>query len=233
MQIERVDLESAGAEEDTSVVIDVLRAFTTSAYSFESGAKEIYPVSTVEEAFELQRELSGSLLMGEIDGVPVDGFDLGNSPTEVSTLDLSGKLIIHRTTAGTQGIFQSAQSKFIFPVSLCCVSATIAAVQSLGPKSLTLVQTGVFEGGWGDEDVACADLIEAKLRGSEIDLNSIIERVKSSRSGLHYTDPEHPIFPASDLELALQVDRFDFFMQVEREDGRLVLRRHYAAQAAI
>jgi 2-phosphosulfolactate phosphatase len=233
MHIYRVDFESAGTRLDTSVAIDVLRAFTTSAYAFNSGANEIYPVSTVEEAFDLKNEIPDSLLMGEIEGMPIEGFDLGNSPTEVSNLDLSGKRIIHRSTAGTQGIVKSVRSDFIFACSLCCISATVAAIQSIGSKSLTLVQTGVMKGGWGDEDVACGDMIEAKLLDEEIDLDSIINRVKNSRSGRHYTVPDHPVFPASNLDLALQVDRFDFFMQVELDISRLVMRRHYTAQTAI
>jgi 2-phosphosulfolactate phosphatase len=171
--------------------------------------------------------------MGEINGIPVKGFDLGNSPTEVSNHDLSGKRVIHRSTAGTQGIVKSARSDFIFACSLCCISATVAAIQAVRPNSLTLVQTGVFEGGWGDEDVACADLIEAMLLDNEVDMDLIINRVKSSRSGGHYIEAEHPIFPASDLDLALNVDRFNFYMQVEIDDGRLVLRRHYVSQDVI
>ena len=233
MRIDRVDLESAGTEQDTSVVIDVLRAFTTSAYAFNSGAIMIYPVSTVEEAFEMKKDIPDALLMGEINGIPVKGFDLGNSPTEVSKHDLSGKGLIHRSTAGTQGIVKSARSNFIFACSLCCVSATVAVIRTVKPNSLTLVQTGVFEGGWGDEDVACADLIEAILLDNEVDMDLIINRVRSSRSGGHYTEAEHPVFPEADLELALDVDRFDFYMKVDLDDGRLVMRRHFASQAAI
>jgi len=232
MKIDRVDLENAGNERDTSVAIDVLRAFTTAAFAFDSGAIEIFPVSTIDEAFNLQKEIPESLLMGEMHGVPVEGFNLGNSPTEVSKFDLSGRRIIHRSTAGTQGIVKSAESKRILAASLCNVSATVSAIQSLAPNSLTLVETGVFEGGWGDEDRACGDAIEAILFGEEVAYASILERVKNSRSGSHFTDVDHRVFPASDLQLALQVDCFDFFMRVEREDGRLVMRRHDAAQAA-
>lgn len=32
------------------VVVDVIRAFTTAAYAFGSGAAEIYPVANVDEA---------------------------------------------------------------------------------------------------------------------------------------------------------------------------------------
>jgi len=47
MIIHRANLDTADTEKDTTVVIDVLRAFTTAAYAFNKGAVEIYPVSTV------------------------------------------------------------------------------------------------------------------------------------------------------------------------------------------
>jgi len=71
------------------VVIDVIRAFTNAAFAFSRGAKEIYPVSTVEEAMKFKAELPNSLACGEIGGIPPEGFDFGNSPTHTNTLDLN------------------------------------------------------------------------------------------------------------------------------------------------
>ena len=95
------------------------------------------------------------------------------------------------------------------------------------------MQTGVVEGGWGDEDIACADLLEALILGESFDPDSIIRRVVESRSGKHYNDPDHPIFPASDLELALQIDKFDFFMEVDYKGGNFLMRKKDASKAAI
>ena len=58
------------------MVVDVLRAFTTTAYAFDRGAKEIILVSTIEEAFELRERDGDYLLVGEVNGLPIDGFDL-------------------------------------------------------------------------------------------------------------------------------------------------------------
>ena len=88
----------------TVVVIDVLRAFTTAAFAFERGAKKILPVSTVDEAFRMRERDPTCLLMGEINALPVPGFDLPNSPHIVGQAELEGCTIIHRSTAGTQGI---------------------------------------------------------------------------------------------------------------------------------
>ena len=43
------------------VVIDVIRAFTNAAVAFSRGAKEIYPVSGVEEALQLKSQIQTRL----------------------------------------------------------------------------------------------------------------------------------------------------------------------------
>jgi 2-phosphosulfolactate phosphatase len=224
MNITRADLATCQAATGFAVAIDVLRAFTTSAYLFDAGVHEIILVSTVEEAFELREALPGCLISGEVDGIKVPGFDLGNSPSEIPALDLRGKRIIQRTTAGTQGVILARNARAILATSLVNAAATVRYLAAQAPNELTLIQTGLLpDEGWGDEDVACADLIEARLNGWEMDVDHIAERVRLSRSGLHF-DGTRPDFPASDLAYALQFDRFDFAMVVERIDGLPVLR---------
>ena len=70
------------------VVVDVLRAFTTAAYAFASGASAIWLVGTVEEALDLSREIPDALTMGEEHGRRPDGFDFSNSPVGVANADL-------------------------------------------------------------------------------------------------------------------------------------------------
>ena len=44
---------------------------------------------------------------GEVGGLRPEGFDFGNSPTYINDADLSGLTMIHRTSAGTQGVVRS------------------------------------------------------------------------------------------------------------------------------
>jgi len=223
MHIRRATLDNCHEETDTVVVIDVLRAFTTAAYAFAAGASEIILAGSVEEAFRLKKQVPESLTMGEVDGYPVEGFDLSNSPSALVGRDLSGRQIIHRSTAGTQGVLGCKNALNILAASLCCASVTVNHIRLLSPRSLTLVETGVFPGGWGDEDQACADYIEGMLINKPPDRDAIIQRVRDSRSGLHYSDPLNTIFPPRDLVMAVDIDRFDFAMKVERKDGLLVM----------
>src|SRR5690554_345264 len=86
------------------VVIDVFRAFSVVCYCFMQGAKAILPAGAVKEALALKERYPGALLIGEREGKKLPGFDLGNSPVEVLESNLEGKILIHTTHAGTQGI---------------------------------------------------------------------------------------------------------------------------------
>ena len=209
-----------------AVAIDVLRAFTTAGYLFDAGVSRIILVSGVDEAFDLREQIPGSLVLGEIDGIQVQGFDLGNSPSQLSGHELSGKTIIQRTTAGTQGVVRAVNALPILTAALTNAAATACYIESLNPPQVTFILTGLLPdkdpGGkgkdWGDEDAVCADLIEAYLSGRTLDMESIASRVRGSRSGLHY-DGTRPAFPPSDLDMALDIDRFPFAMRVEKQNG--------------
>src|SRR5918992_752192 len=84
----------------TAVVVDVMRAFTTAAWAFNLGAERILLVDELAEALRLKSRMPGSLALK--DGEPLPGFDLTNSPAQLSRRhDLEGKTIVQCTTAGT------------------------------------------------------------------------------------------------------------------------------------
>jgi len=205
------------------VVIDVLRAFSTAAYAFAAGARDIVLAGTVEEALALKSRMPDALVMGEVGGLPVKEFDFGNSPVALSSVNLAGRRLIQRTSAGTQGVVRSRQADHLLASSLCCASATARAIRKLGPGTVTFVITGLRPNGYGDEDAACADYIEALLGGGPVDPAPFVERVYASLIGRVFVDPAQPEFPLADLEYCVQVDRFDFAMPVRRREGLFVM----------
>ena len=96
-------LDVAAGAAGTVAVIDVFRAFTTAAVALAGGAYKVIMVSAVEEALSLREKGIGDIYMGEVGGKPPPEFDFGNSPFEVCEVDFTGKSIIQRTSAGTQG----------------------------------------------------------------------------------------------------------------------------------
>ena len=224
MDIRRATLDTCASATGTVIVIDVLRAFTTAAFAFAAGAEAITVVGGIEEAFSLRDEHPDWLIMGEQGGLPVEGFDFGNSPAAFLERDLTGRRLIQRTSSGTQGVVRSENADRVLTSSLCCARATVEQIARLRPERVTMVITGSHAGGLGDDDLACADYLEALMRGRSIDVQHVIERVRASRAGQKFTDPERPQFSAVDLEYAVDANRFSFAMMVRREEDRYVMR---------
>jgi len=225
MKIHRVDLTKAGNEIDTVVVIDVIRAFTTTAFAFDANAKEIILVSEADEALALKAVYPRALLMGERKGSFIPGFDLGNSPSALVGKDLSGRVLIHRTSAGTQGAAASAAAKNIYVTGLCNARATAMRLLQDSPGSITFVETGINGDAWGEEDVACGDYIHSLLINKPMDPDQIVERVSATKSAMLFSGEQPTTFPPDDADLFLDIDRFHFVMKAKKTNGLLVLRK--------
>ena len=133
MKFHYTNLETCGEATGMVVVIDVIRAFTNAAFIFSKGAEKIYPVGTVEEALQFKSQNPGVLVCGEVGGFPPDGFDFGNSPTEVNELDLHGRTVVQLTGAGTQGIVRSIHADKMVAASFVVANATLRHIQKYSP----------------------------------------------------------------------------------------------------
>lgn len=222
MKIHYANLETCHEATGVVVVIDVIRAFTNAAFAFSRGAKEIYPVSGVEEALHLKSLISNSLACGEVGGLPPEGFDFGNSPSQTSLLDLSGKIIIQRTGAGTQGIARSVKANQMIAASFVVAEATILYIQKLAPSEVTFVATGqTFDG--GEEDLACAEYLTARLDSGHPDPAPFLERVRNSNDAKIFFDPVNSQFPEIDIMHCMSMDKFDFAMPLKKKNNLHVM----------
>src|SRR5512135_1923589 len=93
--------EGARQARGLAVIIDVFRAFSVECYAYDCGAAGIIATGSPEEAFKLKMQYRNALLAGERGERKIEGFDIGNSPTEILVSDVAGKTVIHTTTAGT------------------------------------------------------------------------------------------------------------------------------------
>ncbi|MBI3174406.1 MAG: 2-phosphosulfolactate phosphatase [Chloroflexi bacterium] len=224
MKFHYTNLETCHEATGPVIVIDVIRAFTNAAFAFGQGAERILPVSSVDEALALKRQLPNALACGEVGGLPPEGFDFGNSPTQTQLLDLRGRTILQRTSAGTQGVTRSVRAEQMLAASFVVAGATICHVRQLAPETVSFVITGQTFSTGGEEDLACAEYLEACLRGQSTDAAPYLERVRRSRDAQQHFIPNQTLFPASDIDLCTELDRFDFAMPIAREDGRFVMR---------
>jgi len=224
MNFHYTNLDTCHTATGIVIVIDVLRAFSTAAYAFSRGAKKIILTSDVDEALSLKSQLPNSKVMGEVGGLPPDGFDFGNSPTQILEHDLSGMTIIQRTGAGTQGAVRCKNADVLIASSFVVASATVKHINKLAPESVTFVITGQYAPEHGDEDLAFAEYIEALLKGKKPNRKPFIKRVFKSRDAIQHLDPKETGFPLSDLDLCTNIDAFEFAMPTTQENGLLVMR---------
>lgn len=218
-------LQNLPTASDTVVVIDVLRSFTTAAVVLARGARAIYPVEHVAEASALLGRVPYPVSIGAVGGGdPVPGFDFGNSPSQLMDAELSGKSVVMTTAAGVRGLQRFHEARRLYAASLVCAQATAEAIQAAGADEVCFVITGEWVDRDGDEDIACADYIESLLRGDAAEPEIFVQRVRNSDFGQRFTAGTWPNLPLADLDLAAQANIFDFAMQVQREDGRLIIR---------
>lgn len=179
---------------------------------------------SLDSVARLRRRYPASLTLGALPGGrPVPGLDFGNSPAEISGRDLSGATLILFTAGGAKGLVDCDHATEVLAGSLVCARSTARYIRSLAPSTVTLVITGLWTDRDGDEDHACADLIEAYLHGESPDVAVYEERVRRSDFGRRFGDSAHPHLPDADLDLCAAADRFGFAMPMHRTDYGLVI----------
>ncbi len=213
-------LETCHTATGIVLIVDVLRAFSTAAYAFSRGAKEIMLVSEVDEALELKEKTPNSKVMGEVGGLPPEGFDFGNSPTRILEQDLTDVTLIQRTGAGTQGAVRSVNADRMLATSFVVAQATMDYVLRLKPDEITFVITG---GADNAEDLACAEFLQKQFLGQAVNTSNFIHRVISSKDAFQHME-DHPQFPRSDLDYCTRINAFDFAMPIMRKENLLILQ---------
>ncbi len=201
------------------VVIDILRAATVEAYALSKGTKYIIPVSSTKEAFDLKKRNPSYILVGEKDGYKIKGFDYGNSPSEIIEANLENKILIHRSSSGTKGLFNAVNAKKLIFGSFVTASAIVKYLQLKNPDSVSLLALG-------KDDIICANYLELLLEGNNPDVGMLRKAVYEEPSASCFLDETKPEFPIMDLELALDFNRFDFICFAERvSDGLRTIRQ--------
>jgi 2-phosphosulfolactate phosphatase len=227
MKVEILEfVEGARKAKGVAVIIDVFRAFSVGCYASDMGAARIIATSDADEAFKLKHKYINSLLVGERDERKIDGFDLGNSPTEIIKLDLTGKTIIHTTTAGTRGLVNAVNADIVITGSLTNAAAIVRYIKTIRPEHVSLVAMGYRATIPAEEDLLCAEVIAAGLKGQ---ISVFEDRILELRNtaGKRFFNPENISFsPPTDFFLCITRDRFDFVLKaVTREDGNIDLMR--------
>jgi 2-phosphosulfolactate phosphatase len=217
-------LDGARAAHGSVVIVDVFRAFTTAAVAFARGAERIILVAEPSDALALRAEGAGELCLGEVGGERPPGFDLGNSPYEVSRADVAGKRLILSTRAGTVGVAAATGASRLYAASLVVARATTEVVRREGPALVTIVAMGLGAREIAEEDEVCAAYLRDLLEGRPVDPVDAGRRVRESPQAAKFDDPALPHFHPRDRDMAAVADTYDFAIGVAREGPLLVAR---------
>ncbi len=229
-------LDGAKDASGLTVIIDVFRAFSTACYAFGCGTLKIFPIGDIQLAYELKRQNPEFVLIGERNEQKPPGFDYGNSPSQLLNGNLVGKTIVHTTSSGTQGIANANNADEIITGSFVNAGAVVNYIRQKQPKTVSLVCMGYACEYPTDEDTLCAEWIKNELEeaspnlpgreGKKIERFEKMVEIIRTGSGARFFDPEKQSWsPQADFELCLNLNRFDFVLKVEQEDGLNYLRK--------
>ncbi len=168
------EIAPADVADRTAVVIDVLRATSSIVEALASGARGLYPVSSIEEALRLANTLGREdvLLCGERKCLPIEGFDLGNSPAEFTAARVGGKTLVMSTTNGTAAMSLAAGASRVMVASFLNLTAAVEEL-ARAEADPVLICAG-RDRHFGLEDAVLAGEVAARLmeaRPGEWELN--------------------------------------------------------------
>ena len=225
MKVEILEfIEGAKKAKGVAVIIDVFRAFSVECYAFDAGAARIIATAGVEDAFNLKNTFANPVLVGERDEEKIDGFDFGNSPTEIIKTDLHGKTVIHTTTSGTQGLINALSADVVLTGSLVNAGAIVNYIKNLNPELVSLVAMGYRGTQSAEEDLLCAGIISERLNGYW-DISEDRISALQNTSGKRFFNPQNIDFsPPTDFFLCTMIDKFNFVLKaIPRTDGNVDL----------
>ncbi|MEG1641719.1 MAG: 2-phosphosulfolactate phosphatase [Synergistaceae bacterium] len=147
---------------DCRIVIDLLRATTQMVTFFDIGGETLVPVSEVQEAYDMKEKLGEEwALMGERRGIAPEGFNYGNSPTELIK-DCKATRAIITTSNGTKALLRSVEDCEHVLIG-CARNAEAVAWDALNKgKFIGIIPSG-RHGEFSLEDTVCAGMIIEKL----------------------------------------------------------------------
>jgi 2-phosphosulfolactate phosphatase len=227
MKIEILEfVDGARKAKGIAVIIDVFRAFSSACYAFDSGAVRVIATGSIDEAFRLSKVYRNSILAGERDERKIEGFDLGNSPTDIMKCNLQGKTMILTTTAGTNGLISAEGAGTIITGSLVNAGAVARYIRAQNPDEVSLVTMGYRGHLRADEDILCAQIIKSQLEGIASGFEDRIELLRDG-SGKRFFNPDNIDFsPPTDFFLCTMLNRFNYVLKGEkRADGNIDLMK--------
>ncbi len=143
----RVDLLPKPPYDDVVILIDVLRSSTVAPLLFDNGLEELHISTKLKLARQFAAD-TGALLLGERNGLPPEGFNYGNSPSELADIRFSGHAVLVSENAPKKlPLLENA--KHLLLGSFYNSHAVVERALALAKNNIYLVGCGL----WDQEDL--------------------------------------------------------------------------------
>lgn len=222
-------VEGAREAEGWVVIIDVFRAFSCQPLFFHFGAAKVILEADGPTATAMKKHHPEIVLVGEINEIPLEGADLGNSPSEILLKGESffrNKTVVHRTTAGVAGAASALEHvDEVILGSLMTARSIAHYIKASTPELVTLVAMGVRAKEKAPEDEACADYLEHLLTGRFYDPVSSLSGIVFQHTAQKFMRGDKPYLPREDALFCLQRDLFDFVLVARKQGDALVVSK--------
>ncbi|OIA99674.1 2-phosphosulfolactate phosphatase [Paenibacillus sp. LC231] len=209
-----------------NIVIDVIRAFTVAHYAFIHGVQGIILAGTLDDALRLKKIYPDFLLAGEIQGLPIPGFELDNSPARLHDFDLREKFLIQKTTNGVTATLNALSTEHLFVTGFTNARTTAEFIKRNLLKDDDMTINVIASHPSGDDDLACAQYVSEILQGTNrISAEQTIERIRKSEAAGKFYDIERPEFLQEDISFCIQEIPSDFVMKVNLNKNHPLIER--------
>lgn len=207
---------------DINIVIDVIRAFSTSFIAFKNGVKDIILVNEEEKALGLKSQNRELILVGEIGGFKIESFDFGNSPYELSSVNLNQKSIVFKTTNGVKATLNSLNANRVFVTGFSNAKTLAEYIKSLSSiNSINIIASHPHS----EDDLAVAEYIRDILLDKKVDIEAIKDKIKSSHSAKKFYDINQKEFNIIDMEeFCLKEESEKFIMEVKLNNYPMIYK---------
>ncbi|MBA2663914.1 MAG: 2-phosphosulfolactate phosphatase [Bradymonadaceae bacterium] len=191
---------------DVNVVIDVIRAFTTAWVALERGVLEILLVAEIDQAFALRKRFPDYLLVGERGALKIEGFDFGNSPYDLSQAPIAGRGLIFTTTNGVRATIHALHDGELLVTGFASAARTVERIRQIVAGRQAAAVNIIASHPSGDEDLACATWIRARLLGFDSPGDAeVVARICASDAAQKFYDPSRVHFRAEDIDFCARV----------------------------
>lgn len=196
-----------------TIVVDVFRAFSVSYYIDHNNPERYIISESIEHSFQLKERVRHPLLIGERQGIKIEGFDFGNSPTEIRNRDFSSNTIIHTTTAGTRGLLLQPADNEVVVGSFVNTEALLDYIRRRNIQKVNIYCTAEKGALYGEEDYLFAEYFRNRLLGKESHFDAIMLQLRRG-SGKGFSDTGFA--PYTDFLYCLDVSRFHSLLRRKR-----------------